>query len=97
MAFLNKGLEIVVRDERHAMAGVAEAMSTDASTSSAAADRAERRAGGDRRRTDGGVIERRFSYDRGLVDYVEHLNRAQGPRRTRRVIDFEAELPDERA
>ena len=38
-----------------------------------------------------GVIEQRFCYDRGLVDYVEHLNRRKDKAHPS-VIDFEAEL-----
>ena len=73
MAFLNKGLEIVVRDERpERAAGIAEAVADD--TIPAAVD------GG----ADGvsaathAVVERRFRYDDGLVDYVKHLNSHQG-------------------
>ena len=43
--------------------------------------------------TDGGVIEQRFCYERGLVDYVEHLNRSKSQAHPS-VIDFSAELPD---
>ena len=74
MAFLNKGLEIVVRDERPDRAG---------------GHRRGGRRPDHRRRVDGGAdgihgddtggIERRFKYDDGLVDYVKHLNRTKDP------------------
>src|SRR5690349_485000 len=74
MAFLNKGLEIIVRDERAHMAGVADAVAdgpVDAEGAAAVdpADRLPSAADED------GVIEQRFCYERGLVDYVEHLNK----------------------
>src|SRR4029079_14516137 len=70
MAFLNKGLEIVVRDERPAASSVVEAVNDDT------VDNEVDNAGSDAlRSTDTGGMERRFKYDRGLVDYVEHLNR----------------------
>ena len=70
MAFLNKGLEIVVRDERPAADEVAEAVADETianEVDQAAADAIHRGAGGG--------LEQVFKYDRGLVDYVEHLNR----------------------
>ncbi len=38
-------------------------------------------------------MERRFKYDRGLVDYVEHLNRRKD-KANPTVINFEAETPE---
>ncbi len=69
MAFLNKGLEIVLRDERQA---AQEAAEDD---------------------TDVDEIERevRFRYDRGLVDYVEHINVGSKAPIHRDVISVEAE------
>ncbi len=89
-AFLNKGLEIVVRDERpaeevdrggrrrHHAGGRRPTPSRRPRRSSAA--RAAR-------------LERRFKYDRGLVDYVEHLNRRKD-KANPTIINFEAETPE---
>jgi DNA gyrase subunit B len=84
MAFLNKGLEIVVRDERpeHA-AGIAEAVADP--TVSNIVDTAE----GSIESVGGGMIERRFRYDDGLVDYVHHLNSTKDPVH-KSTIAFEA-------
>ena len=70
MAFLNKGLEIVVRDERASAEDLVDAVedaTIDAEIDQVGADAIKRGVGGG--------IERVFKYDRGLVDYVEHLNR----------------------
>ncbi len=70
MAFLNKGLEIVVRDERASADELVEAVedaTIDAEIDQVGVDAIKR--------GEGGGIERVFKYDRGLVDYVEHLNR----------------------
>ncbi len=87
-AFLNKGLEIVVRDERPSADHVAEAVEDD--TVAESVDQA----GSDaiKRGEDGG-IEQVFRYDRGLVDYVEHLNRRK-EKANPTVINFEAETPE---
>ncbi|MGI8576549.1 MAG: DNA topoisomerase (ATP-hydrolyzing) subunit B [Nocardioidaceae bacterium] len=84
MAFLNKGLEIVVRDERpsHA-AGIADAVAD--ATISAEVDGGRDGIHADR----SGGIERRFRYDGGLVDYVKHLNASKDAAH-RSIIDFEA-------
>ena len=87
MAFLNKGLEIVVRDERPHADEVADAVEDDTVD-------AERRPGAAPTRssaTEAG-LERVFKYDRGLVDYVEHLNRRKD-KANPTVISFEAETP----
>jgi len=86
MAFLNKGLTIVVRDERPAADDLADAMQDDSVSpeleeSSDAIKRGE--AGG---------TEQVFCYLRGLVDYVEHLNRSKQAANPT-VISFEAETP----
>nr|WP_246416325.1 DNA topoisomerase (ATP-hydrolyzing) subunit B [Nocardioides luti] len=87
-AFLNKGLEIVVRDERPAAAELLEAVEDD--TIANEVDQA----GADAIRAgEGGGIERVFRYDRGLVDYVEHLNRRKD-KANPSIIAFEAETPD---
>src|SRR3954447_23947783 len=68
MAFLNKGLEIIVRDERSHMAGVADAMS-DRPLDPAGADgdgTPGARDAGERARGHDGVVEQRFHYERGL-------------------------------
>jgi DNA gyrase subunit B len=86
MAFLNKGLTIVVRDERPAADELADAMEDDSvapeagSTSDAL------------KRGEGGGTEQVFCYLRGLVDYVEHLNRSKQAANPT-VISFEAETP----
>ncbi|HEY0775539.1 MAG TPA: DNA topoisomerase (ATP-hydrolyzing) subunit B [Nocardioidaceae bacterium] len=85
MAFLNKGLEIIVRDERPQSEAIAEAVADG--TVSSDVDQA----GADAiRGVEGGVLEQRFKYDRGLVDYVEHLNRRKEAAHPS-IIDFEAE------
>ena len=88
MAFLNKGLEIVIRDERPAAAEIADAV--EDSTIDNAVDAVGKDA---IHRGEGGGLELRFKYDRGLVDYVEHLNRRKD-KANPTVISFEAETPD---
>ncbi|WP_457205341.1 DNA topoisomerase (ATP-hydrolyzing) subunit B [Nocardioides sp. P5_C9_2] len=87
MAFLNKGLEIVVRDEREHADDLAEAVgdsTVDAGVDQGGADAIKRTEAG---------LERVFKYDRGLVDYVEHLNRRKD-KANPTVISFEAESPE---
>jgi DNA gyrase subunit B len=81
-AFLNKGLEIIVRDERpeHA-AGIAEAVADNTVPDSI--DGADTVSG------NGDTVERRFRYDGGLVDYVKHLNSTKEEAH-RSIIAFEA-------
>lgn len=87
-AFLNKGLEIVVRDERPRADELADAVEDDTVASDVD------QAGSDAiRRSQTGGIERVFKYDRGLVDYVEHLNRRKD-KANPTVISFEAETPE---
>ena len=43
-------------------------------------------------RAESGAMERRFKYDRGLVDYVEHLNRSKTAANPS-IISFEASTP----
>jgi len=90
MAFLNKGLEIVVRDERPAAAEIAEAID-DGTVSDELEDGGEGAQAA--RSAPGGVMERRFRFDRGLVDYVEHLNRSKTIANPT-IINFEAETPE---
>jgi DNA gyrase subunit B len=87
MAFLNKGLEIVVRDERPVAEEIQDVMQ-DALQEDAADVEPE-----EEMPTEGGVLERRFKFDRGLVDYVEHLNRRKD-KANPTVINFEAETPE---
>jgi len=89
MAFLNKGLEIVIRDQRAQADEIAEAI--EDSTVSNDVDQAGEDAlrGG----AEGGwSLEQRFKYDRGLVDYVDHLNRRKEHVHPS-IIDFEAAQP----
>ena len=87
MAFLNKGLEIVIRDERESADELADAVedgTIDASIDQATPDAIKKTTTG---------LERVFKYDRGLVDYVEHLNRRKD-KANPTIISFEAETPD---
>jgi DNA gyrase subunit B len=98
MAFLNKGLEIVVRDERPAPEGLEDilddAMQADVEDLDAEVDpMSEDAEDGDTAERKGDVLERRFKYDRGLVDYVEHLNRRKVVA-NQTIISFEAETPE---
>jgi DNA gyrase subunit B len=87
-AFLNKGLEIVVRDERPVAEEIADAVQDD--TVAPEVDQA----GPDAiHKSQRGGLEQVFKYDRGLVDYVEHLNRRKTPANPS-VISFEAETPE---
>ncbi len=88
MAFLNKGLEIVVRDERPKAAEIVEAVQDETISNEIDATGADAVHG-----TATGGMERRFKYERGLVDYVEHLNRRKD-KANPSVISFEAETPE---
>jgi DNA gyrase subunit B len=87
MAFLNKGLRIVLRDERPEAAEIADAVEDDTIANeidSHAEDQPHR---------EGEALEIVFQYDRGLADYVDHLNKRKtviSP-----VISFEAETGDD--
>ena len=83
MALLNRGLEIIVRDERAHADDIAEAVADD--TISSDVD-----GGHDAIRSDGQALEQRFKYDRGLIDYVEHLNRRK-EKANPSIISFSAE------
>ena len=86
MAFLNKGLEIVVRDEREGAEAVAEAVEDDTVDTAAEGAAAPQRSAG--------ALEQVFRYDNGLVDFVNHLNRTRHAANPT-VISFEAEsAPD---
>ncbi|WP_091731038.1 DNA topoisomerase subunit B [Nocardioides scoriae] len=86
-AFLNKGLEIVVRDERPTADDVVEAVEDDTVDNAEDQDRPDAI-----KRADGGGLEQVFRYDRGLVDYVEYLNRRKTVANPS-VISFEAQTP----
>ncbi len=91
MAFLNKGLEIVVRDERPAAADLVDAVHDDTVDNDVDA------AGHDAiQRAEGGGFEQVFKYDRGLIDYVEHLNRRKHVANPS-IIAFEAETAENAA
>ncbi len=86
MAFLNKGLEIVARDRRRQAEELAEAV--EDLTAVPEEEHAEPHA-----MPEGG-LERSFRFERGLVDYVEHLNRRAQPAHPS-IISFEAEADPE--
>lgn len=88
MAFLNKGVEFVVRDERARAEAIVDAVEDDtiASDVDGAGHDAIKRA------ETGGLVQV-FKYDRGLVDYVEHLNRRKD-KANATVISFEAETAE---
>ncbi|GAW48052.1 MULTISPECIES: DNA topoisomerase (ATP-hydrolyzing) subunit B [unclassified Nocardioides] len=88
MAFLNKGLQIVLRDERPAASEVVEALQDDTVSNDV-----DQRGADAVRAAEGGGLEQVFKYDRGLVDYVEYLNRSK-LKANPTVISFEAETPD---
>jgi len=83
MAFLNKGLRIVLRDDRPASEEIAEAVEEDSVTE----DGAETSSVGIHRTESG--LEQVFHYDRGLADYVDHLNKRKAT--ISPIIAFEAE------
>lgn len=88
MAFLNKGVEFVVRDERPQADAIIDAVEDD--TIAHEIDSAGHDA---MKRAESGGIEQVFKYDRGLVDYVEHLNRRKTVANPT-VISFEAETAE---
>ncbi|GAA1911882.1 DNA topoisomerase (ATP-hydrolyzing) subunit B [Nocardioides hwasunensis] len=88
MAFLNKGVEFVIRDERAEASSRVDAVEDDT------IDNTVDNAGHDAiKRAETGGLEQVFKYDRGLVDYVEHLNRRKTPANIS-VISFEAETAE---
>ncbi len=88
MAFLNKGVEFVVRDEREDAAARVDAVQDDT------IDNSIDNVGHDAiKRGETGGLEQVFKYDRGLVDYVEHLNRRKD-KANASVISFEADTPE---
>lgn len=87
-AFLNKGLEIVVRDERPQADEIVDAVEDDT-----VADEVDTARHDGIKRAEGGGIEQVFKYDRGLVDFVEHINRKKQAANPS-IISFEAETPE---
>ncbi len=85
MAFLNKGLEIVVRDERPEGAEILEAVQDDTVANEVDSTGADAIHEGE-----SGALEQTFRYDRGLVDYVGYLNRRKTAANPT-VISFEAD------
>jgi DNA gyrase subunit B len=88
MAFLNKGLQIVLRDERPAASEIVEAVQDDTVSHDI-----DQQGDDSIRAGEGGGLEQVFKYDRGLVDYVEYLNRSK-LKANPTVISFEAETPE---
>ncbi|NYJ03599.1 DNA gyrase subunit B [Nocardioides thalensis] len=87
MAFLNKGLKIVLRDERPQSGDIAEAVADE--TVANELDQADP----DAIHADGHALEQVFCYERGLADYVDHLNRRKATLSS--IIAFEAETPQD--
>ena len=86
-AFLNKGLRIELRDERPEASAIAEAVEDGTSESDTdSADELHSSGNGER------VLEQSFYYERGLADYVDHLNKRKTP--VSSIIAFETETDD---
>jgi DNA gyrase subunit B len=83
MAFLNKGLRIVLRDERPEAEAIVEAIEDDTIDNDLDA------ATPDQPHRDGHALEQVFHYERGLADYVDHLNKRKATLSP--IIAFEAE------
>uniref|UniRef100_UPI001662CFDF DNA topoisomerase (ATP-hydrolyzing) subunit B n=1 Tax=Nocardioides phosphati TaxID=1867775 RepID=UPI001662CFDF len=87
MAFLNKGLRIVLRDERPEAAEIVDAIEDDT-----VADEIDH-ASADQPHREGEALEIVFQYERGLADYVDHLNKRKATLSP--IIAFEAETGDD--
>ncbi|MFJ2754041.1 DNA topoisomerase (ATP-hydrolyzing) subunit B [Nocardioides sp. NPDC087217] len=86
-AFLNKGLRIELRDERPEASALAEAVEDGTIESDTdSADELHSSGNGER------VLEQSFYYERGLADYVDHLNKRKTP--VSSIIAFETETDD---
>ncbi|MDO9379836.1 MAG: DNA topoisomerase (ATP-hydrolyzing) subunit B [Nocardioidaceae bacterium] len=88
MAFLNKGLEIVVRDGRSGATATLDPTGDAAAAEDAAVDvvdESEAHDAGD------GTLERRFRYDAGLIDYVHHINTGSKAPIHKDIVAIEAE------
>ena len=89
MAFLNKGLKIVLRDQRLAAEEIAEAVADDTVSADIEGEAGVHAAEGNGHR----VLEQVFCYERGLADYVDHLNKRKVT--VSPVIAFEAETGED--
>jgi DNA gyrase subunit B len=89
MAFLNKGLKIILCDERPVAEEIAEAIEDESAAEPTEPEEAAVHAS-----DEGGHkhLEQIFKYDNGLADYVEYLNKRKTP--VSPVIHFEAETGD---
>ncbi|WP_179661680.1 DNA topoisomerase (ATP-hydrolyzing) subunit B [Nocardioides panzhihuensis] len=88
-AFLNKGLRIELRDERPQASAIAEAVEDGTvEQDTDGADELHSSGNGER------VLEQSFYYERGLADYVDHLNKRKTP--VSSIIAFETDT-DEKA
>lgn len=86
-AFLNKGLRIELRDERPQASAIAEAVEDGTvEQDTDGADELHSSGNGER------VLEQSFYYERGLADYVDHLNKRKTP--VSSIIAFETETDD---
>jgi DNA gyrase subunit B len=88
MAFLNKGLTIVLRDERPEAEEIAAAVEDDTIEHDTDAPDELHASDADGHR----ILEQVFMYERGLADYVDFLNRRKAPLSP--IIAFEAETGD---
>ncbi len=89
-AFLNKGLQITLTDERPQHTGTEDEVTSAEGAKPQEGDVAEESGNGHRRTVT-------YRYDGGLVDYVTHLNSAKKVEVVHpEVIDFEAEDTDRR-
>ena len=74
MAFLNKGLEITIKDERPVAGEIAEAVADGTAPTEIEVEDGVKPA------TNGTTgLKQRFLYEKGLGDYVEHLNKTKEP------------------
>jgi len=87
MAFLNKGLKIVLRDERPRTEEIAEAVADETVENEAASEVHAADEGGHK------ILEQIFCYENGLADYVEYLNKRKAA--VSPVIAFEAETRED--
>jgi DNA gyrase subunit B len=83
MAFLNKGLEIIVKDQREVAGEIAEAVADGTAPQETDGEDSVKPA------TNGSGLTQRFLYHRGLVDYVEHLNKTKDPVQNS-IVSFES-------
>jgi len=87
MAFLNKGLKIVLRDERPQTEEIAEAVADETVENEGVSEVHAADEGGHK------ILEQIFCYENGLADYVEYLNKRKAA--VSPVIAFEAETRED--